>query len=592
MAATLGQFMAAISGQESSGDFTAENLHSGAYGQYQIMPYNWPNWAEEAGLGRNAPQTQGNQNIVAAFKMQQYYDQFGNWGDVASTWYSGGPLSSYTDEERTRKQYTDGIEYPSIQEYVDSVLGKVGETGGGAGGGGYDSGMYEQVRRNADEAYQDWLDAGSPGEDAEDEEGYRIWARKQEAVAALNDFQSVYGIDPRATGANDANDRISRWATVEGVDMDKAAAAFTRWKTKHDQAFTAANEEITSAQGQNEERVAIQEARNQSSTPGLLPRNLTAGTVVPKYADSLAKWKAKYGAEDEMPAASGYASPPPEPAPAAPGTGSGTGGTGTPFPTAPPRKPGDPPGEAGGPENYGPAPGQYPTYKDYPSGTTVQTNPDGTRVGSGSWADNQPSAFQQGLDRSPFGSEGAFDDGLGAFFDRATLAPRLSIQAGIKGAKAGTSKTKKWWQKAKDRFFEDGGVNIPGGPAIVGEKGPEIYWDGIKMHVVGKNGPEQIMIAEGGSIIPMSEAMAMQGIQKGMSAPANSGDAMSRQNDPEVSAKAMAAAQSAISAALAMNPPSTPVPIDGSKDYFSNWRELSGVPYDPMAAPQGGAPRG
>lgn len=122
--AAIDVFMDALSGQESGGDYTAQNARTGAYGRFQILQSNWPAWAAEAGLGTNAPQTPQNQEYVARFKLQQYYDTFGNWEDVASAWYSGSPLSAYNQEQLTRKQ-GHGDE-PSILEYVNSVMGRMG----------------------------------------------------------------------------------------------------------------------------------------------------------------------------------------------------------------------------------------------------------------------------------------------------------------------------------------------------------------------------------------------------------------------------------------------------------------------------------
>lgn len=121
----LEQFMAAISGQESGGDYNAVNSDSGASGRFQIMPANWPSWSVEAGLPAGAPMTPANQDRVAAFKMQQYYNQTGDWGDVAAMWYSGSPVDAYTDAELDRPQ--GGGKYPSIREYVNSIVGKLGD---------------------------------------------------------------------------------------------------------------------------------------------------------------------------------------------------------------------------------------------------------------------------------------------------------------------------------------------------------------------------------------------------------------------------------------------------------------------------------
>lgn len=128
MAVTLDQFMAALSGQESGGSYTATNGRTGAYGRFQIMPSNWPSWSREAGLGPDAPQTPENQERVARFKLQQYFDTFGNWEDVAAVWYSGSPRSAYSADQLNRKQ-GKGDE-PSINEYVTSVMSRV--NGGGS----------------------------------------------------------------------------------------------------------------------------------------------------------------------------------------------------------------------------------------------------------------------------------------------------------------------------------------------------------------------------------------------------------------------------------------------------------------------------
>ena len=42
------RFMWAMAGQESGWDYYARNSASGAFGKYQIMPFNWPVWAAYA----------------------------------------------------------------------------------------------------------------------------------------------------------------------------------------------------------------------------------------------------------------------------------------------------------------------------------------------------------------------------------------------------------------------------------------------------------------------------------------------------------------------------------------------------------------
>lgn len=117
-------FINAIAGQESGGNYNAENGDTGAYGKYQILPSNWPEWAEEAGIGADAPRTPENQEIVARFKLGQYYDKYGARG-AAIAWYGGEGALNYSDEALNRKQGDNG-EYPSINEYADEVLGRMG----------------------------------------------------------------------------------------------------------------------------------------------------------------------------------------------------------------------------------------------------------------------------------------------------------------------------------------------------------------------------------------------------------------------------------------------------------------------------------
>lgn len=117
-------FINAIAGQESGGSYDAENSDTGAYGKYQILPSNWPEWAEEAGIGADAPRTPENQEIVARFKLGQYYDKYGARG-AAIAWYGGEGALNYSDEALNRKQGDNG-EYPSINEYADEVLGRMG----------------------------------------------------------------------------------------------------------------------------------------------------------------------------------------------------------------------------------------------------------------------------------------------------------------------------------------------------------------------------------------------------------------------------------------------------------------------------------
>lgn len=115
--------VAAIGGQESGGDYNAKNGRTGASGKYQIMPDNWPSWSQEAGLPAGAEMTPENQEIVARFKLKQYYDKYGARG-AAIAWYGGEGALSYSANAMNKKQ-GNGDE-PSINEYADSVLKRMG----------------------------------------------------------------------------------------------------------------------------------------------------------------------------------------------------------------------------------------------------------------------------------------------------------------------------------------------------------------------------------------------------------------------------------------------------------------------------------
>lgn len=120
-------FMTALSGQESGsaeGNYEAENGRTGAAGRFQIMPENWSNWAENAGLSPDAPMTPENQDFVAKAKLQEYYNEYGNWRDVAKAWYGGPDSVNWSDEAANRPQ-GKGDE-PSLNEYADSVIAKMG----------------------------------------------------------------------------------------------------------------------------------------------------------------------------------------------------------------------------------------------------------------------------------------------------------------------------------------------------------------------------------------------------------------------------------------------------------------------------------
>lgn len=117
----LGRLMAAIKGQESSGNYSAYNGGSGASGAYQILSSNIPSWSKEA-LGHSVSQSQFMsspqiQDQIARYKLGQLLSSRGMAG-AAATWYGG----DWGYRHMYDKSPQNG--YPSMYDYVMSVLGK------------------------------------------------------------------------------------------------------------------------------------------------------------------------------------------------------------------------------------------------------------------------------------------------------------------------------------------------------------------------------------------------------------------------------------------------------------------------------------
>jgi len=121
-------FVSAISGQESGGNYEAVNARTGAAGKFQIMPENWIPWSKEAGLPEGSSMTPENQEIVARHMLKQLYDVHGARG-AAIAWYGGEGSLGYSEEAKNRKQGAREDE-PSINEYADSVVGRMVPTAG------------------------------------------------------------------------------------------------------------------------------------------------------------------------------------------------------------------------------------------------------------------------------------------------------------------------------------------------------------------------------------------------------------------------------------------------------------------------------
>ena len=118
---SLDRLINAISGQESGGDYEVSNVHSGAFGRYQIDPDNFPQWSAEAGLPEGSPMSPENQDIVARYKLGAYYNKYGAKG-AAIAWNKEKKAVGWSQEALNRPQIEDdGTEYPSINQYAEEV---------------------------------------------------------------------------------------------------------------------------------------------------------------------------------------------------------------------------------------------------------------------------------------------------------------------------------------------------------------------------------------------------------------------------------------------------------------------------------------
>jgi hypothetical protein len=105
------RFMWAMAGQESGWDYYARNASSGAFGKYQIMPFNWPIWAAQYLGDAMADQTPWNQEKVAYGKIHDLYRWLGSWKRVAYWWLTGRSDRN----ERRWSAYARG--------YVQNIMG-------------------------------------------------------------------------------------------------------------------------------------------------------------------------------------------------------------------------------------------------------------------------------------------------------------------------------------------------------------------------------------------------------------------------------------------------------------------------------------
>ena len=107
--AGIDTFLRALGQVESGGNYYARNTSSGAYGKYQIMPSNWPGWAEKYLGDASAPMSPTNQEIVAKGKVHDLHHWLGSWPVVAHWWLTGSSSKDVSSWSSYSRSYVDKV---------------------------------------------------------------------------------------------------------------------------------------------------------------------------------------------------------------------------------------------------------------------------------------------------------------------------------------------------------------------------------------------------------------------------------------------------------------------------------------------------
>jgi hypothetical protein len=105
----IGEFLWGLAGQESGWNYYARNRDSGAFGKYQIMPFNWPAWSQQFLGERWTDQTPLNQERVARAKITNLYGWLGSWRRVAYWWLTGDTKRDSARWSASAKRYVRNV---------------------------------------------------------------------------------------------------------------------------------------------------------------------------------------------------------------------------------------------------------------------------------------------------------------------------------------------------------------------------------------------------------------------------------------------------------------------------------------------------
>ena len=132
---TVENLKAAVMGQESGGNAGAVNARTGAYGLFQILPDNWPEWSAQAGIPGADMSDPEAQKKVAAFKLGEYAQKYGVDGALVA-WYAGPANGQRWKDGAPDAIDGNGNHYswdapqgngdePSVRQYVQEVKSRL-----------------------------------------------------------------------------------------------------------------------------------------------------------------------------------------------------------------------------------------------------------------------------------------------------------------------------------------------------------------------------------------------------------------------------------------------------------------------------------
>jgi hypothetical protein len=502
---------------------------------------------------------------------------------------STGPHVSY-DVLDPNGQYIDPSGFLSAPG--SGAGGNVTYPGGGGFGADYDDPAidadYQQRKQRYLTAYQKWVDAGRPqawtvdpdtGEIAPNADN-PIGFEYASSLMDMQEFTSTFGAPKARNSTDPAQQAFDNAIALGDFDLRRSDAAYRQWYDKLTEARANSEGEIQDAINKNAMNESL--ASSYRENYGTSPVPSTKTYVPGDYEKVLAKWKGTLGVGDAPPAL--------------PPSGITLPGAGGPLA---PSVPVAPTPSAAPEPNWGAAGDEAYFQIGAPSATQTQNGP---RLSSSVVDTNVPMRPFDDASRLPVNPA---DNNIGAMPPTRGRFEAYAKQFPVKDSPS-TGATKKknqpWWKKIPG--FAEGVQGFEGGPAMLGEKGPEeVEIPGFGTFRVGDSGPEMRNLPAGSNVIPLDQKYLFSQIQQAARASGQADPArkqqemMARRSDPQVQAKAMEALKAAMAGAWATKPPPTPV-LRGegwTEDPWADRRALTGVPAteaEMMAAQQkGGKPR-